>query len=361
MLLTCITDGRQSHSVEYETDRYQFLGRHGSLRSPNAMKSDLPLSNNAGNRLDTVMAERVHLSIPPGKKAVVFFIIGVADSAKEATAIAELYQNSNYCDDIFNVARVDSEVEMKYLGLDKHKVNQYLNLVGSLYYPSRLLRGPVDVLKQNVLGQKSFWKYGISGDHPIILVKIYNEKDLPTVKEMVSCYEYFNKNGIDSDLVILTDESSGYHSNLSNRIRDILADVKVFYPGSVNKGIHILSTSEVEKDFVTLVTSVARIVIDSKSGFNLKKTRRILYEDSIVKKEVIRTQKTEFVNEELPMENLKYYNGIGGFSYDGNEYVIHLRNRETTPLPWINVIANKIFGFTVTESGGGYTWFKNSR
>jgi cyclic beta-1,2-glucan synthetase len=359
--LTCITDGRQSHSVEYETDRYQFLGRHGSLRSPNAMKSDLPLSNNAGNRLDTVMAERVHLSIPPGKKAVFFFIIGVADSAKEATAIAELYQNSNYCDDIFNVARVDSEVEMKYLGLDKHKVNQYLNLVGSLYYPSRLLRGPVDVLKQNVLGQKSFWKYGISGDHPIILVKIYNEKDLPTVKEMVSCYEYFNKNGIDSDLVILTDESSGYHSNLSNRIRDILADVKVFYPGSVNKGIHILSTSEVEKDFVTLVTSVARIVIDSKSGFNLKKTRRILYEDSIVKKEVIRTQKTEFVNEELPMENLKYYNGIGGFSYDGNEYVIHLRNRETTPLPWINVIANKIFGFTVTESGGGYTWFKNSR
>ena len=161
-------------------------------------------------------------------------------------------------------------------------------------------------------------------------------------------YEYFNKNGIDSDLVILTDESSDTATCPIDTRH--LADVKVFYPGSVNKGIHILSTSEVEKDFVTLVTSVARIVIDSKSGFNLKKTRRILYEDSIVKKEVIRTQKTEFVNEELPMENLKYYNGIGGFSYDGNEYVIHLRNRETTPC--LITSANKIFGSTVTESEG---------
>ncbi len=359
--LTCGTDAKQYGMTEYETDRYQFLGRHGTVRAPYAMKSDLPLSNRAGNNLDSVMAKRIHMSITPGKKAVVYFVIGMADSRKEALTMAEIYKSCNYCDDIFNVAKVDSEVEMKYLGIEKNKLNQYLNLVGSIYYPSRLLRGPVDILKQNNLGQKSLWKYGISGDHPIILVKVHDEKGLLTVKDIVSAYEYFGKNGIDADLVILTDEPSGYYTNLTNRIKDILCDVKIYYPNTSNKGVYILNSNETDKEFITLITTVARLVIDAKSGFNLKRIRKLMYEDSIVKKEIYPMERKEFNNEELPMENLKYFNGMGGFSYDGNEYVINLRNKETTPLPWINVIANKSFGFTISESGAGYTWCKNSR
>jgi len=57
---------------------------------------------------------------------------------------------------------------------------------------------------------------------------------------------------------------------------------------------------------------------------------------------------------------LKFFNGIGGFTNDGNEYVICLKAGENTPAPWANVIANDKFGFICTESGGGYTWNQNS-
>ncbi len=57
---------------------------------------------------------------------------------------------------------------------------------------------------------------------------------------------------------------------------------------------------------------------------------------------------------------LEFYNGIGGFTKNGDEYVICLRRNETTPAPWSNIIANEKFGFICTEAGGGYTWHLNS-
>jgi cyclic beta-1,2-glucan synthetase len=62
---------------------------------------------------------------------------------------------------------------------------------------------------------------------------------------------------------------------------------------------------------------------------------------------------------ERPAE-LLFDNGLGGFTADGREYVIHLGPGDTTPAPWCNVLANPDFGTLVTESGGGFTWAENS-
>src|SRR5262249_18009098 len=68
---------------------------------------------------------------------------------------------------------------------------------------------------------------------------------------------------------------------------------------------------------------------------------------------------------------LQFFNGVGGFSADGREYVIIREGSGTTgrrqaaaplpPAPWINVIANPSFGFLVSERGAGYTWAGNSQ
>ena len=49
--------------------------------------------------------------------------------------------------------------------------------------------------------------------------------------------------------------------------------------------------------------------------------------------------------------DLEYFNGLGGFTPDGREYVTILGEGQWTPAPWINVIANPSFGFQVSESG----------
>jgi len=60
-------------------------------------------------------------------------------------------------------------------------------------------------------------------------------------------------------------------------------------------------------------------------------------------------------------EELRFFNGIGGFSKDGSEYVMHIRPGVLPPLPWANVIANESVGFVVSERGAGTTWSANSR
>ena len=61
------------------------------------------------------------------------------------------------------------------------------------------------------------------------------------------------------------------------------------------------------------------------------------------------------------LATLEFFNGLGGFSPDGREYVTVLGPGQSTPAPWINVVANPSFGFQVAVEGGGYTWSQNSR
>lgn len=57
----------------------------------------------------------------------------------------------------------------------------------------------------------------------------------------------------------------------------------------------------------------------------------------------------------------EFFNGFGGFVNNGKEYEILLEGDVKPPFPWINVIANKKFGFHISESGAGFTWSNNSR
>ena len=64
-------------------------------------------------------------------------------------------------------------------------------------------------------------------------------------------------------------------------------------------------------------------------------------------------------------EALQLWNGHGGFSADGTEYVIRVEPGEhgpvLPPLPWTNVVANESLGFLVSERGAAFTWSANSR
>jgi cyclic beta-1,2-glucan synthetase len=61
------------------------------------------------------------------------------------------------------------------------------------------------------------------------------------------------------------------------------------------------------------------------------------------------------------LPTLEFFNGLGGFTADGEEYVTVLRDGQSTPAPWLNVIANPGFGFQVSAEGAGCTWAGNSR
>ncbi|MEO6671283.1 MAG: cyclic beta 1-2 glucan synthetase, partial [Ferruginibacter sp.] len=59
-------------------------------------------------------------------------------------------------------------------------------------------------------------------------------------------------------------------------------------------------------------------------------------------------------------KDLIFFNGSGGFLPDGKEYVIITDNNNKTPAPWVNVIANPVFGTVISESGSAYSWTENA-
>ncbi len=67
-----------------------------------------------------------------------------------------------------------------------------------------------------------------------------------------------------------------------------------------------------------------------------------------------------------PREALRFFNGYGGFTAAGDEYVLRFVRDASgalvlPPRPWVNVVANERFGFLASETGAGTTWCENSR
>jgi len=354
--------GKMTGEIEYETDRYRFIGWGNTLRNPQALKSGLPLSNTAGNVLDPVMSMRVSLSISAGKPAVINYVFGISTSRDEAVELASIYQSSHAVDDVFKMALFDSEMEMQYLGINPQHVNSVQDLVGSIYYPSRLLRGPVDIIEKNRLGQSGLWKFGISGDYPIMVFRIKDLSSISFLKDAVAAYEYLRKKGVKLDFVILNEESEDYFQPLNHHINEIISNRRIYYPNSKNSGIYVLKARQMTQEEIHLIITAARVVLSEKNHMLSRRIKKLLTEECPEPERAYFASSSK-VYEDIPLSDieLKFFNGVGGFSADGKEYVITLKNGYNPPGPWSNIMANESFGCIVTVSGSGYTWSLNSR
>jgi len=59
----------------------------------------------------------------------------------------------------------------------------------------------------------------------------------------------------------------------------------------------------------------------------------------------------------MPKTDNSFQTKYGYFTDDGREYVI---TRPDTPRPWINIISNGDYGMTISQAGGGSSWWKNA-
>ncbi|MDD4494326.1 MAG: glucoamylase family protein, partial [Eubacteriales bacterium] len=354
--------GRQVGAVEYETNRNRFIGRGNSASNPHSLENDLPLSNTSGNVLDPIMSLRANVTLLPGRSATITYITGAASSKEKALELGLKLQKDYAIEDVFKLALFDSELEMQYLGLSAKQVNSIQDLIGSIYYPSRLMRGPLDAIERNRLGQSALWKFGISGDIPIILFRINDEQQLDSLKDAISSYEYMRKNNVKADFVILNEEREDYYQSLNQRINDIINNRKIYYPHSREARIFLIKARNLTEDETNLMLAVSRIVLSDRNRLLSRRVRRQLMEFVPENNKPVPSYRIKkYSSPSMPQEELKFFNGIGGYSGDGKEYVIYLSNGQNTPAPWSNIVTNGRLGFIITATGGGYTWTNNSR
>jgi cyclic beta-1,2-glucan synthetase len=351
-------------ALDYETDRARFLGRGGSLRAPQALTDPASTSPGAtGATLDPILSLGLDLELAPGTTRRFDFLTLVGRGREEVLAVARRYQTRPVIDRVFGQARALIERELREQELTTQDLKSMDGLISALLYPSAALRAGPETLSSNRKGQHGLWGFGISGDYPILLVRLKSEEETSLVRDVLRAHAYWRRRGIMVDIIIRVDKETGYGQELQGELYRLM--VRVGSDPYLNQrgGIYLLSSDQMAAEDRVLLETAARVVLDGARGTLAAQLSEPPAEPVRLPAFVPTLSRMEDVEPtpELPRPTgLLHDNGLGGFSPGGGEYQIYLRPGDRTPRPWINVIANPGFGFMVSEAGTGSTWAENS-
>jgi cellobiose phosphorylase len=164
------------------------------------------------------------------------------------------------------------------------------------------------------------------------------------------------------DLVIWNEDHAGYRQLLQDQIMGLIAAGTEANVTDRPGGIFLRPADQISNEDRILIQTVARAIItDSRGALADQINRRSLVEVRVPLLTPTRTHRSEpLAVAAMPRHDLAFFNGLGGFTPDGREYVITTAHGQVTPAPWVNVLANPHFGTVISESGLAYTWSENA-
>ncbi|SHF11073.1 Putative glucoamylase [Desulforamulus putei DSM 12395] len=351
--------GQSIGPVEYETDRAAFIGRGHNLSLPQGIRSRL--RGTVGSVADPALIMRRRLSIRPGEQVQLYAVTAVADTKEEAIDIVSRFSGDLVVERTFQLAWNRSQIELRHLHMTAAEAMDWQTFAGQVLYTPPLRQERQKSIAANRKGQSGLWAYGISGDMPMILVRIKNRANLPFVVKVLTGHEYLRRLGLLFDLVILNESAGGYQQDLQEALRRAVEQV-IQWHGAGPGGVFILNDNQLPEEDRTLLLATARVALRADGpGFQaqtkLPRRHTACPAPFMPTAPLNRFAAPAPANMPLPV----FFNGWGGFSPDGREYRMMLKNGNHLPAPWINVMANPRFGCLVSELGTGYTWWRNSR
>ena len=354
-----LVDGTTAGPLEFETDRARFIGVGNSVRNPAAVASQGKLSNTVGTVLDPVFSMRRRLRIPAGRQVRVTFWTVVASSREAALDLVDRHRQEPAFNRAMMLAWTQAQIGLRHLSINAEEAQQYQKLASLLIYVNGSLRASSRTLATDIGPQSALWPNGISGDRPIVLVRIDELDDIGLIRTLLHAFEYWKSKHLAADLVILNDRRSSYAQDLQGAIDAMVR--KISMPGERNK-IYTLRADLLSPEALRVLSSIARALLYGRRGSLATQLLRIR-ENVAIAKPVARLSRpaAKPVADAVDTSRLEFFNGFGGFDADGREYVTVLEAGRPLPAPWINVIANRSFGFHCSADGGGYTWYGNSK
>ena len=341
----------------FELNGEKYFGR-GNFGIPQMVRENISFSNDLSYFINKVVAQKQTIKLDAKEKVKINLIISVSENKEECLKQINEKNNSEEIERIFEISKARVEEEMKYLQITTEKMNNFQNLLSFIIDTNNTKDIQIDINKDYQIN--NLWKFGISGDLNILVVKIKSISDVEYLEEVIDAYIYFRLKKIYIDLVILNEESNVYKRYVRESIDGIISNKQIEYLKNINSGIFILNTNELEDDDLETILLKSKIVINASNG-GIKqfiKSNQKNYNNRINKK-------VEFNDEEELSykynDNLKFGNEYGGFSEDFKEYKFYINSENKLPTVWSNIICNKMFGTVVTENMIDIIWNKNSR
>ncbi len=359
-----VVEGEVSGDVQFETDRSRFLGRGQTIRSAAAMTEGWPLSNTTGAVLDAIFSLRRRVTIPRGGTVRIAFWTMAAASREDLIALADKHLDAMAFERATTLAWTQAQMQLHHLGIGTAEAHLFQRVANHILYSDATLRPPPETLKRGLRKASTLWAHGISGDLPIVLVRVAEQDDLELVRQLLRAHQYWRLKHLAVDLVIVNERAASYLQDLQNEI-DALVRINQPLPrhagGGAHGGIFALRADLVSAEIRGLLLACARAVLHGDRGTLAEQINRARDLQPARPPPARRAAAAYPADPPPPRPEMEFFNGIGGFALDGREYLTILEGGNRTPAPWINVVANPEFGFIVSTDGSGFTWSVNSQ
>ncbi len=385
-----IVEGESLGALQYETDRAQFIGRGRTVMTAAALKEKQRLSNTTGTVLDPVFSLRHCLKVPPGKVTRIAFWTVVAASREALLDLIDKHHDRSAYERAKTLAWTQAQVQLRHLGITPEEASDFQRLAAPILYADIRFRASREAIARGAGLQSSLWPLAISGDLPIVLVRIDSTEDMAQVRQLLRAHEYWRMKRLGVDLVIINERASSYVQDLQQAIETAVQSSQTrprMHEGHDQGSVIVLRADLMSLASRLLLQSVARVMLMAHRGPIADQLALIppalCYppsgkmpdamsettnqpEPATVQPLQGEAPQDKAPQDEAPQNEdmlpaLEFFNGLGGFDKQGKEYVTILEAGRSTPAPWLNVVANPGFGFQVSAEGAGYTWADNSR
>jgi len=361
----CVVEADATGAVQFETDRARFLGRGRELRDAACVVRAEPLSNTTGTVLDPVLALRRRVRIAPGESARIAFWSGVAPSRSEALALSDKHRDISAFDRTKSRAATHASAELRRLGIDSGEAALFQSIADRVLYADSSLRASREILSRNLSGPSVLWSLGISGDLPIVLAQIDDPGQIDFIEQLLRAHRYWQAKGLAVDLVVLDDCTAQNAAQLQPNLAATIgaATSRGGDGDDPSRGrVFLLPGDSMPIPSREPLQTAARAILKARPGSLRDQLAQRAESDTAPPRQRLRSGNAA-ARAQAPqgLPGLEFFNGFGGFSAAGREYVIVLEAGQWTPAPWINVIANPQFGTLVSADGAGSTWSINAQ
>jgi len=358
-------EGRLQGAVEWETDRARFLGRGRGPENPQALDGRA-LTGTTGVTLDPILSLRQRVRLAPGAAARLAFATGAASSREEALALARRYHDPSSASRTFALAFAHARNAQRHLGVSQEEALLFERLASRALYTDGSLRAPPQTPAPGALGQEGLWPHGVSGDLPIVLVRVAGGDAGGLARQVLQAQEYWRLKGLAADIVLLNEHAAGYLDDEQTSLSALLDNGPWREWRQKPGGVYLLRGDGLSAADRALLTSVARAVLRDEDGTLAQQLDRPVPAWALRARCPLKTASAPPAPPAPPRTPparpaLARPTGLGGFTEGGREYALVLEGDQETPAPWANVIAGPEFGTVVTASGAAFTWSENSR
>ena len=353
-------------SVDCIADRRTFLGRNNERSSPGFSSQRWRNDTSPVNGLDPVACLRVKVRIAAGGMAKLSFATTASKDKAELVARIDKYLQPMHIERATRMAATLAQVRLRDLGIVVEINAALQDLTTALMYSSPRMSphgGAPTRPDAASVDQRQLWRFGISGEKPIVLVRIHAVEGLALVQSLLRAQPWWSFGGLSTDVVVLNSEANTYLSPLQREIieqRDRLNQkVQNSFPASGSAGFYLLREHEVSASEKIALMAHARVIFtaDGRPLETQVSALRTVWNQHSAREPSQRADRPQARAPRPLAVNVP----PGHFDQLTGEFQFDVDATQRPARPWVNVIANAAFGFQISEAGSGYTWAINSR